>query len=215
MQHNDAVTARYALAAGALLMVLFGFASCGARGRGIAAAQDVHPDEGRRAALHLADAVSRVCAHESSFASAADCLLVWQATRRHGETSQERLDWLMRHSPCALRGVRCGTGRHQGDPGHWAAFLPSSGEAEPSGWPETLDWADFAPRWTRMRSMVRRLMRGDVPPGGWPCHEDPDTWGGRHVDAEHIEANAEHLRALDCRDPATGVPTRNEGFRWR
>jgi len=215
MQQNDTVIARYALAVGALLMVLFAFASCGAHGQVVAAQEVQASDEDRRAALHLADAVSRVCAHESSFASAADCLLVWQATRRHGDTSQARLDWLLRHSPCALRGSRCGTGRHRGDPGHWAAFLPTSGDAEPEGWPETLAWSDYAPRWTRMRSMVRHLMRGETPPGGWPCHEDPDTWAGRRVDAEHIEENAEHLRALDCRDPVTHEPTRNEGFRWR
>jgi len=172
--------------------------------------------EERRAQLRLADAVSRVCAHESSFVSAADCLLVWQATRRHGETAEQRLAWLYIHSPCALRGSRCGTGRHQGDPGHWSAFLPVGSSMEaPQGFPESLSWDDYAPRWARMRSMVRHLISGDTPPGGWPCREDPDSWAGRIHDADHILENAEHLRALDCRDPATGEPTRNEGFRWR
>lgn len=65
-----------------------------------------------------------------------------------------------------------------------------------------------------MRRTVRRLIRGETPPGGWPCPSDPDTWAGRIVDREHIEEHAEHLRALGCRDPRTGEPTRNEGFRW-
>lgn len=171
-------------------------------------------DEQRRAELHLADTVSRVCAHESSFVSMADCMLVWQAARRHGDTATARTAWLFQHSPCALRGVRCGRGRHTGDPGHWSSSLPVSGDEQPDGWPEDLDWSTYAPRWAAIRRAVRRLIRGETPPGGWPCREDPDSWAGRVYDAEHVRRNAEHLRALDCRDRTTGEPTRNEGYRW-
>ena len=186
-----------------------------ARGCIVPAQADAQDDAERRALLHLAASVSRVCAHESSFVSLADCLLGWQATRHHGDTTAGHLAWLQRHSPCALRGVRCGHGRHQHDPGHWSSTLPVSGDEQPENWPSTLAWSSYAPRWVRMRRTVRRLVRGAVPPGGWPCPEDPDTWGGRVHDAEHIRRNAAHLRALDCRDPLTGEPTRNEGFRWR
>ncbi len=171
-------------------------------------------DEERRAWLRLANAVSRVCAHEASLSHMADCLLVWQATRRHGETPEARTAWLYRHSPCALRGVLCGHGRHQHDPGHWSSTLPLSGDEQPSGWPTTLSWSDYAPRWAAIRRTVRRLVHGDAPPHGWPCVEDPDSWAGRVHDADHVRENAEHLRALGCRDPETGEPTRNEGYRW-
>lgn len=171
--------------------------------------------EERRAMLHLADTVARVCAHEASLSNLADCYLVWQAARRHGETAQERTAWLFRHSPCALRGVECGRGRHMHDPGHWSSTLPLTGDEQPEGWPSDISWETFAPRWAAIRRTVRRLIRGDVPPGGWPCREDPDTWGGRVRDAEHVRRHAAHLRALDCRNRTTGEPTRNEGYRWR
>lgn len=207
-----------AVSPGRLLLALFlicvglsGMCSGPGRARGQTTERS---DEERRALLHLADTVSRVCAHESSFVSMADCLMVWQTARRHGDTAQERTAWLFLHSPCALRGVRCGSGRHRGDPGHWSSALPTSGDAEPRGWPSTLVWATYAPRWARIRRTVRRLIRGDRPPGGWPCVEDPDSWAGRVYDREHVERNRAHLREIDCRDRVTGEPTRNGGYRW-
>lgn len=190
--------------------------SCAAPAPALSQEREPLPDEMRRALLHLADTVSRVCAHEASLSNMADCYLVWQAARNHGDTAQEHTAWLFRHSPCALRGVRCGRGRHQHDPGHWSSTLPLVGDDEPENWTATISWAAYAPRWAEIRRTVRHLViRSQRPREGWPCEEEPDTWAGRRRDSEHVQRNAAHLRALDCRDRLTGEPTRNEGYVWR
>lgn len=156
-------------------------------------------------AERLAVAVARTCAHEAGFASPADCSLIVQATRRHGDTPGERLAWLARHSDGALTGA------------HWSASLPLGvDEQAPAGWPTDVDWTRYAPRWQRLREYVRGLVvEGHTPRGGWPCERDPDTWAGRRVDAAHVAEHAAQLEPMSCRDPRTGAPTLNEGYRWR
>lgn len=63
------------------------------------ARRELTPDE---QVLHLA--VAKMCANEA-FHSYGDCLLIYQATRRHGTTAAERLAWLHEHSNCVLVAV--------------------------------------------------------------------------------------------------------------
>lgn len=155
----------------------------------------------------LAVALARVCVHESGFRSPADCALIWQATRGHGDTSAARLAWLGLHSPRALTGP------------HWSAHLPASGvgpDAPPSGWPPQVLWSTYAPRWSALLVATRSLVLEDrAPRVGWPCSTTPQTWGGRVVDAAHVARHADVYHALHCVDPVTGSPTRNEGYRYR
>lgn len=151
----------------------------------------------RDAAEDLALAVARVCAHEASFRSPPDCLLIVQSTRRHGDTPAERLAWLERHSPRALTD-------------DWTATLPADSDARPEHWPDHWDWPRWAATWRAMRESVRAIVvDGREPRRGWPCERDPDTWGGRVTDRRHIDAHRDVLEPLGC------VGTLNEGFRWR
>lgn len=162
-------------------------------------------------------AVSRVCANEA-FGHPADCMVVWQAVRRHGRTPSERLAWLRQHSRCVL-GASAPVRALGNCP--WTRNLTDS-DRQPDGWPADWRWEPNASSrngghvatWARTRRLVRRMVLGGTPPRGWPCAQDPDSWAGRVTDAAHIQAHAGTRLALRCTDPVTHAPTLNEGFRY-
>lgn len=153
----------------------------------------------------LALALAQVCANESALNDSrpGDCALIFQATRRHGATASERLAWLRRHSSCVL-GTRERTAREMRGNCAWSRNLTAS-DAEPEGWPSRWSWERHAPRWARMRRYCAMLVAGWRPSGGWPCAEDPDTWGGT---MDHTRARARGMRPVVC------VGTVNEGYRY-
>lgn len=159
-----------------------------------------------RISERLALAVAKVCANEASLEQArpADCALIWQTTRRHGRTPGARLAWLRAHSSCVLS-ERPLSARELLGNCVWSRHLSASEEA-PQAWPEQIAWPRYAPRWRTMRAFARRLVAGAVPPGGWPCTEDPFTWGGP---MDHADAVASGLVPLSCRG------TLNEGYRYQ
>lgn len=157
--------------------------------------------------LDLRLAIAKMCANEF-FHSDADCLLIFQTTRRHGATPEERLAWLIEHSNCVLTPTppsqRRGNCR-------WTRTLTTSLD-QPPGWVPERDGIWVGPnqrRWARILDMIALLLRGARPRGGWPCVLDPDTWAGRRTDREHIERLPETMVDLQCRTPERG----NEGFR--
>lgn len=190
--------------------------------RPIGSAQEAEPERvftPAEQALFLG--VARVCANEA-FGHMADCLLIWQAVRRHGETPEARLAWLTMHSSCVLR-------EEEPDPHStrqigncpWTRHLEDSDE-QPQGWPEGWRWLPLEEghrghqrTWASTRSVVRHLVSGETSRHGWPCSRDPDTWGGRVTDAVHIAAHSATHIPLHCIDPVTHQPTLNEGFVYR
>lgn len=150
-------------------------------------------------------AVAKVAANEASLASIrpAEVALIWQVTEARGETSSQRLAWLRAHSSCVLGTGPIGEGRGNC---RWTRGL-SATDRQPSGWPEHLPWARYAPRWAQVRELARRLVAGEE--SMRPCPGTPITWGGP---MDHERASERGLVPLGCRDPQTGEPTRNEGF---
>lgn len=160
--------------------------------------------------LHLS--LSKMCANEA-FHSYGDCLLIFQATRRHGPTPEERLAWLTEHSNCVL--VQIPPRSMRGNC-RWTRTLNLS-EERPSGWDSRRDgvWEGMNQRqWARIVALVGNLLRGARPRGGWPCPIDPDTWAGRQTDAQRIAGLPPTIVPLRCTDPLNRERlTRNEGFR--
>lgn len=153
----------------------------------------------------LALAVAKVCVNEAGFNSAADCALIWQATRSHGTTARSRLAWLRAHSSCVLTS-RPMSEREVARNCRWSRNLMAS-DAMPRGWPETVSWRGHAAHWNRLREWARRVVADNGEPAlGWPCPEDPDTWGGREID--HEQALRRGFTPVQC------VGTLNEGYRW-
>lgn len=175
----------------------------------------------------LSLAVAQVCANEA-FGHPADCLLILQTVRSHGETPREQLTWVRAHSDCIF-----GEDEPVAREGHplgncpWTRHL-TNGDAQPAGWPggdwRWDPWVDSRGRshegsqgrWRRTRQLVRSIVVDwHTPRGGWPCTDDPHTWGGRLVDAARVSQYAHIYQPLYCRDPLTGDPTLNEGYRYR
>lgn len=156
----------------------------------------------------LALSVARVCANEA-FRSRPDCLLIWQATRRHGENAEARLDWLRRHSRCVLGPSDPSPSRTRIGNCRWTRYLNREG-TEPRNWPHSIPWQGANQRmWLQTLAMVENLVRGMRPREGWPCEIDPDTWAGRRTDEQRIAQLPPTMVPLRCATPAHG----NEGFR--
>ena len=121
-------------------------------------------------------ALGKLCANEASLrlARPADCALIYQASRYHGDTPAERLAFLHRHSKCVLeeRAPRTMRGNCP-----WARDLDRA-LTRPPAWSDTASWETFSPRWEAMLRFCDRLAAGLEPSGGWPCARDPQTWGG-------------------------------------
>ncbi len=166
-----------------------------------ARAQDDAPP---RPLSELALSVARVAMNEAP-GFPADLALIAQTTLAHGDTDEARLAWLRAHSSCVL-----GDEEPSRAPGNcaWTRNLTDSDE-QPAGWPAHWRWDRHVTTWARTREHAARLMRGERPSRGWPCARTPITWGGAMDLADAIERG---LVALDCRDPRTGLPTRNTGF---
>lgn len=150
----------------------------------------------------LALAVAKVCANEASIARArpADCAMIWQITEARKETNSERLEWLKAHSSCVL-GDNPPASRLAIGNCRWTRTLTWSDE-RPSGWRDTDgDWSRIAPRWSQMRTLSLRLVRGQETMR--PCARPPATWGGR-MD----RARAERLGFIRVRC----VGTHNDGY---
>jgi hypothetical protein len=162
------------------------------------------PDE-RLAALLLA----RYAGHEADLERRGDLLLIWQAAESHGETLEERVDWLRRHSRCVVAdpprvrpGRRCRRFRGMG----WAAV-------EPPDWPASVPWRRAEPDWRAYLELALDVVTGRETRR--PCDAPIDTWDGRHWLDQRLE---EGYREITCRDPWTGELTANAGFRfphWR
>lgn len=148
-----------------------------------------------QAALGLA--VAKVCANEASLrrATPADCALIFQATRRHGETPEEQLAWLRGHSSCVLGDEPPGEMRGNCE---WTRQLTRSNR-QPDAWADAASWARHAPRWAAMLLFCDLMAAGHPPPRGWPCRRDPDTWGG---DMDMRRAVARGYTQVACRGTA-------------
>jgi hypothetical protein len=160
--------------------------------------------EGDDAALALA--VAKVCANESSLfsGSPADCALIWQTVRRRGgETSATRLTWLSEHSSCVLTDREMVGDEALGNC-RWTRGLTATAE-EPSGWPDHWSWERASERWDAMRRLCTSFVARRRPRGGWPCEEDPDTWGGR---MDRARAERIGLVPIECEG------TINDGYRF-
>ena len=137
------------------------------------------PTEAQRA---LGLAVAKVCANEASLRRSrpADCALIYQVARRHGETPEEQLAWLSRHSRCVLGAVAPRVMRGNC---RWTRQLTRRG-TQPDAWNgEVARWRNFQPQWLSMLRFCDRLVMGARPRRGWPCEKDPQTWGGTMDDA--------------------------------
>jgi hypothetical protein len=154
-----------------------------------------------------------VCVNEA-FHSYGDCLLIWQATRRHGETPEARLAWLRRHSSCVLGPTDPAPTRTRIGNCRWSRYLVP-GDAAPLNWPEGWVWEGINQRsWARTIQLTRGLVAGLRPRGGWPCALDPDTWAGRRTDEQRIAGLPPTIVPLNCTDPLNRErQTANEGFR--
>lgn len=154
----------------------------------------------------LAMAIARVCANEGGLRAEhpADCALIYQATRRHGDTARERLDWLAAHSSCVLTSRALTEDELVRGNCRWSRYLADS-DATPQEWPAGWSWDRAIPRWAAMRRFCRGLVAGRTPADGWPCAEDPDTWGGA---MDRVGALAAGMRALRCEG------TLNAGYRY-
>lgn len=174
-------------------------------------AQETSALTGDTYALYMATA--RMCANEA-FGHRADCLLIWQTVRKHGRTPTERLAWLTRHSSCVLRPEDPPASRRRVGNCRWVRHLQDSDVVPALGWPTNWRWeGSNRMTWERTRTLVRELVVGRRPRGGWPCRRDPDTWAGRVTDAARILEMRERLEPLGCTDPANRErPTLNEGF---
>ena len=148
------------------------------RARGLPAIAAPVPEPASAEAV-LGLAVAKVCSNEASLrvARPADCALIYQAVRRHGNTAAEQLAWLTDHSSCVLGEEEPSEMRGNCA---WTRQLTRSSRRPPA-WENAATWADHVPRWAAMLVFVDRMIAGHTPRGGWPCEQDPDTWGG-HMD---------------------------------
>ncbi len=143
----------------------------------------------------------------------ADLALIAQVTLGRGETNEERLAWLRRHSDCVLsdRPMRA----HEIAAGNcrWTRHLDELGDpgTPPTGWPSHWRWQGrWEATWLHTLEHARRFVAGERPRGGWPCREaQPITWGS---DDDALTAAERGLRPIVCVDHRTGEPTRNTGF---
>jgi hypothetical protein len=175
--------------------------------------QEVAPPQLTPAQHALYIAVARFCANEA-FGHTADCLLIWQTVRHHGDTPEARLAWLTEHSTCVLAPNDPPPTRRRVGNCPWTRYLNDSDE-QPRNWPEGWTWAGYNTRvWAGTRDLVRGLVIGRRPRGGWPCPIDPDTWAGRRTDEQRIENLPPSMVPLRCTNPRNReVVTLNEGFR--
>lgn len=148
--------------------------------------------------------LAKYTANEAGLEGWADLVLLWQASETHGDTLRERRAWLRRHSRCVLA-ERPAHGRCQ----VWPRHLDASGR-RPRGWPPGAAWEGRGrAMWLGLLAWSLRVVTGEI---GWrPCPEPPDTWDGRRW---RRSAVARGYVPLDCRDPATSRPTRNEGYEF-
>lgn len=169
-----------------------------------APAPDPGPTGAERAAALL---LARYAAHEASFGAPADLLLLWQAAESHGESLEERVRWLRRHSRCvAARRPRVEPPRRC----RWARALRWS-PRRPAFYPARWPWDGEA--WLAYLDLALEVVRGEELRR--PCVGPIDTWDGRRWLDERLE---EGFEEVECLDPWTGEPTLNAGFRfpdWR
>lgn len=161
-------------------------------------------------------AVAKVCANEASLLSSvpADCALIWQTVRNRGRTSRARLRWLRAHSNCVLGDTppeaREGDTRPPAGSNCWWTWHLTDSDRAPANFElyQAISWGPrYAKRWQAMRTMVRALVLGYEPEDGWPCPEDPDTWGGP---MDHARALENGLIPLGCNVGRSGPV--NEGY---
>jgi len=141
-------------------------------------------------------ALARLCVNEAS-TSARDCLAIVQARGGYD------VETLRRMHPRALADVRPET-----DSRRWIAGLDASME-RPEHWPESdVPWESRGvAAWRRVLETVRAGLRGQS-----ACSERPHVWGGRALDADHIQRRINQgFRVVDC------GPTKNVFLRrgWR
>jgi hypothetical protein len=165
----------------------------------------------RAAERALALDVARVAVNEGGFGGqrpdgtralpGAEIALIWQTVRGKGRTTETRHAWLRRHSSCVLTTRELTTRERLGNCA-WTRNLRDD-DSEPLGWPNRVPWARRVARWGVVRAEATSLVRGNPPRYGWPCRQDPDTWGG---DLDHAHALAAGMTPLEC------VGTLNEGY---
>ena len=164
------------------------------------------PDSPRPTAVQLALAldVARTAVNEASLAAGRrDVDMIYEATRFHGGTDGERLDWLRRHSRCANPMGDCNRDGQVGEADYIAA------EARPgnAGWTRYLEWSGDEPanyqrrgrrrvwradRWLQVRERALARVMADRPTR--VCGVPIRTWGSR----TDFEGGNGRTIALEC-----------------
>lgn len=164
--------------------------------------EDIEPT---RADMRLALALAKLCVNEAglSHVSPEDCAMLWQVIEGHGDTTEERLRWVRRHSRCVTGRERPSEARRSVGNCRWTRNLKWASD-EPAGWPENWPGFDYySGRWDQVRRLAIRLVLGVETMR--PCEETPDTWGGR----------MDRPRALRLGfNPIRCQGTRNDGYTY-
>lgn len=153
--------------------------------------------------LRVAYDLARYAANEAGLGGWADAVLLWQSAETHGETLEARHGWLRSHSRCVVAPIPA-----QDCERLWARGLTPLGQ-RPAAWPARASWVRGRAMWFGLLAWCIRVVTGEIE---WrPCDGRPQTWDGQRWRESAI---ARGYTPLDCRDPATGQPLRNEGYRF-
>jgi len=182
MRNHDVITARYALLAGLLLILVFSVAMCGPRPAPAAAQEAVERPRPLLRGLTQADYLlaSQACVHENSWRGGIggtfDC----------GAQIQVFLTRRFAHEPLAhviARLMPRFTARTTDR--SWVLELPYGPLREdPPGWPALYPARHDDDAWHAVVLRVRGFLSGREP---LPCARAPEAWFGRYVDHEAIE----------------------------
>lgn len=161
-----------------------------------------------RTERRLVELVSKVSFNEG-LDSEHDRAMIWQIVEGHGETAEERVRWLMNHSPCVTGRLTQDQARERaaarGGAGNcvWSRNLHPDGR-RPRGWirEQHGHWSRVRDRWLAHLEAVRDLVFGRDPYR--PCAVTPDTWDGVRYGRERVGRGNRTI--LEC-----AVPYRRPG----
>lgn len=180
-------------------------------------AQVERPSDLTRTERALALLLGKVTFNEGAD-SEPDGELVAQVTLGHGETADERLRWLTRHSRC-VSGV-LSQDEAYARPGscRWTRNLHPDGR-RPRGWDRLRDghWTRTRARWAAVLERSIEYVRGDRPAS--ICGEQPQSWDGTRFGRDRVAPPGGQRRIIDCREPYVVGPGQrglhNFAVTWR
>lgn len=129
-------------------------------------------------------ALAQVCASEASVQTETDdCAAIAHVLRRRDRGRSIAVMARAYSSRVFDRGRTDGR--------RWVAHLRPS-PSQPHGWPSTLPWERWRPRWAALYQHAGAILAGEVPS---PCERPPDHWGGPMDDWRAIKAG---WHRVDC-----------------